>query len=93
MIEDVAESVFERRSTSTTVCVQHVRPLVLSNKAPVYSAIVSNVNTHREMEANCARHCKEHMRIEAGVLAAVFSNLRDDFGYYWILCVLLFLVV
>lgn len=81
MIEDVAESVFEWRST--TVCVQHVRPLVLSNK--VYSAIVSNVNTHRKMEANCAWHCKEHMRNEAGVLAVVFSNLRDDAGYYWIL--------
>lgn len=83
MTEDVAEPVFERRST--TVCVQHVRPLVLSNKAPVYSAVVSNVNTHREMEANCAWHCKEHTRNGAGVLAVAFSNWRDDAGYCWIL--------
>lgn len=72
MIEDVAESVFERRST--TVYVQHVRPLVLSNKAPVYSAIVSNVNTHREMEANCAWHCKAQMRNGAGVLAVAVER-------------------
>lgn len=52
MIEDLAESVFELRSTTLCWCVYtaHVRPLVLSNKVPVYSSVVSSVNTHREIE-------------------------------------------
>jgi len=40
------------------VCVQHIRPLVLSNKAPVYSAVVSNLNTHI-----LKWHYKEHMEV------------------------------